>query len=88
MVAGDAAAGAAVYAKKCATCHGAKGEGKASIAKMLKVELRALGSKEVQAKSDDELRRDIAEGIGKMKPVKGLSDKDLSDLVAFMRTLK
>jgi mono/diheme cytochrome c family protein len=88
MVAGDAAAGAAVYAKKCATCHGAKGEGKASIAKMLKVELRALGSKEVQAKSDDELRRDIAEGIGKMKPVKGLNDKDLSDLVAFMRTLK
>jgi hypothetical protein len=47
-----------------------------------------LGSKEVQAKSHDELRRDIAEGIGKMKPVKGLSDKDLSDLVAFMRTLK
>lgn len=88
MAAGDVAAGAAVYAKKCVTCHGDKGEGKEAIARMLKVELRALGSQEVQAKSDAELRKDIVEGTGKMKPVAGLSDKDLSDVVAFMRGLK
>jgi len=87
-MAGDAAAGAAVYAKKCATCHGDQGKGKESIAKMFKVELRALGSKEVQAKSDAELRKDVVEGTGKMKPVKGLSDNDLTDLMAFLRGLK
>lgn len=85
---GDADAGKALYAKKCAVCHGEQGEGKPAIAKMLKVELRPLGSKQVQAKPDAELRKDIAEGIGKMKPIKGLSDADLDNLVAFLRTLK
>jgi cytochrome c553 len=49
FAAGDAAAGKETYSKKCASCHGTAGEGKDSIAKMLKVELRPLASKEVQA---------------------------------------
>ena len=85
---GDAAAGKATYAKRCAACHGEQGEGKVSLAKMLKVEQRPLGSSEVQAKSDEELRRNISEGTGKMKPVTGLSEVDLANLVAFVRTLK
>lgn len=84
---GDATAGKAVYTKRCATCHGAAGEGKEAIAKMLKVELHHLGSKEVQAKSDADLRKIATEGTGKMKPVTGLSDKELTDLVAYLRTL-
>ena len=48
---GDAAAGKAVYDKRCATCHAAAGEGKPAIAKSLKVELRHLGSKEGTRKS-------------------------------------
>ena len=84
---GDAKAGQALYAKKCASCHGANGEGKPALAKALKVELRDLGSKEVQAKKDAELKKDTVEGIGKMKGVTGLSDKDASDLIAFMRSL-
>ena len=36
---GDATAGKEVYGKKCATCHGAAGEGKEAIAKMMKVEI-------------------------------------------------
>ncbi len=84
---GDAAAGKAVYTKNCAACHGAAGEGKEAIAKMLKVTLRHLGSKEVQARSDGELRKIITEGTGKMKPTKGLSDKELDDLIAHLRTL-
>ena len=67
--AGDATAGKATYAKKCATCHGKQGEGKAAIAKMLKVELRHLGSKEVQAKSDADLKKVITAGSGKMKQI-------------------
>ena len=84
---GDAKAGKAVYDKQCASCHGAAGEGKEAIGKMLKVTLRRLGSKEVQAKSDADLRKDITEGTGKMKPLKGLSEKDLDNLVAHLRTL-
>jgi len=61
---------------------------KLALAKILKVELRPLGSSEVQAKSDEELRRNISEGTGKMKPVTGLSEVDLANLVAFVRTLK
>ena len=86
--AGDAAAGKAVYDKKCATCHGKEGEGKDAIAKMMKVEMRHLGSKEVQAKSDAELTKDITAGNGKMKAVAGLSEADVANVVAFVRTLK
>ena len=84
---GDAEAGKAIYAKKCASCHAKEGEGKPAIAKMLKVELRHLGSKEVQARSDDEIRKLLAEGKGKKKPVKGLSDEDMVNVIAYVRTL-
>src|SRR5262245_56319069 len=83
----DAAAGKDVFAKKCASCHGTAGEGKDSIAKMMKVEMKALGSKEVQAKSDADLRKVFVDGSGKMKPVKDLDAKAVDDVVAFLRTL-
>jgi mono/diheme cytochrome c family protein len=85
--AGDVAAGKAMFAKKCSTCHGAAGEGKDAIAKMMKVEMKPLGSQEVQAKSDSDLAKVIKDGTGKMKPVADLSDKDIQDLIAYMRTL-
>jgi mono/diheme cytochrome c family protein len=84
----DATAGKELYGKKCASCHGTAGEGKASIAKTMKVEMRHLGSKEVQAKSDADLKKDILEGKGKMKGVTGIDAKAADDLVAYMRTLK
>lgn len=84
---GDAAKGKAVYAKRCGTCHGPEGEPKEAVAKMMKVEIPHIGSKEVQAKSDDDLKKVVTAGQGKMKAVTGLSDADVADLVAFMRTL-
>ena len=84
---GDAAAGKAVYTKRCATCHGQEGEGKETIAKMMKVEMHHLGSKEVQAKSDADLQKIATQGTGKMKPVSGLSEKELADLITYLRTL-
>src|SRR5438034_6488231 len=88
FAAGSAAAGKDVFMKKCASCHGQAGEGKDTIAQMLKVELRHLGSKEVQAKSDADLKKIILEGNGKMKPVKDVDDKAADDVIAFMRTLE
>ena len=85
---GDATAGKAVYDKSCATCHAADGAPKEAIAKMLKVEIPHLGAKEVQAKSDADLKKVITEGYQKMKPVKGLADKDVANVIAVVRTLK
>lgn len=85
--AADTGAGKEVFAKKCASCHGAAGEGKDAIAKMLKVELRHLGSKEVQAKTDAQMKKFVLEGEGKMKAVTGLDDKAVDDVLAYLRTL-
>ncbi|MEE8202094.1 MAG: cytochrome c [Candidatus Acidoferrales bacterium] len=84
---GDPEAGKAVFQKKCATCHGKNGEGNQRMARMLKVEIRDLGSEEVQAKCDDELRKNITEGTGKMRPVKKLSQEDVANVIAYVRTL-
>jgi mono/diheme cytochrome c family protein len=86
--AGDAAAGKETYSKKCASCHGTAGEGKESVAKMLKVEIHHLGSKEVQAKTDADFKKVILEGTGKMKTVAGVDAKGADDVVAYLRTLK
>ena len=88
LFAADAAAGKDVFLKKCATCHGQNGEGKAALAKALKVEFRHLGSREVQAKSDAELKKITLEGTGKMKPVREFDPKTADDVLAFLRTLE
>jgi mono/diheme cytochrome c family protein len=88
LFAADVAAGKDLFGKKCASCHGSSGEGKEAIAKTFKVELRALGSKEVQSKSDADFKKIIMEGTGKMRPVKDVDAKGADDIVAFMRTLK
>lgn len=85
---GDPAAGKALYEKRCASCHGAAGEAKPAIAKALKVDMRPLGSKEVQAKTDKDLIKDTTEGVGKMKGEKGLTDQQLADLIMYIRTFK
>ncbi len=80
--------GKTVFESKCQSCHGPNGEGKAAIAKMFNVEMHPLGSKEIQAKTDADFKNIINGGHGKMKPVTGLSDKQIEDVIAFVRTLK
>ena len=88
LVSAGAPEGKAVFETKCQICHGPKGEGKAAIAKMYGVEMRHLGSKEVQSRSDAEIRQIVATGKGKMKPVAGLAKKQVEDAIAYVRTLK
>ena len=84
----DATAGKAAYDKSCKSCHGADGTPNAAVAKMMKVEMKDLKSPEVQAMSDDDLKKVIADGKGKMKPVAGVSGAAADNVVAYIRTWK
>jgi mono/diheme cytochrome c family protein len=87
-LAADAAAGHAVYDKKCKMCHGATGEGNPGMAKALNTTIQPLGSPEVQKMGDADLKKIITQGKGKMKPPAGLSGADIDNVIAFVRTLK
>ena len=50
-MAADVAAGKELYGKKCASCHGVAGEGKESVAKTFKVELKHLGSRKFKPRA-------------------------------------
>jgi mono/diheme cytochrome c family protein len=78
---GAAADGKAVYDAKCKACHKPDGSGMAAM------KMRPLGSAEVQAKSDADLKKDITAGNGKMK-AQAVTDAQAADLVAYIRTLK
>lgn len=79
-----AADGAAVYKAKCASCHGIDGKGQTPMGK--KMNLRDLGSSDVQKQTDKELYDWTAVGKGKMPGYKDkLTDAEIKALVAHMR---
>ena len=87
QAAGDAKAGKTVFDTKCKPCHGADGKGNPLIAKAMNITLPDMTSQKVQSKTDDEFKKQITEGNGKMKPVKGLTDRQITDVIAFIRGL-
>jgi mono/diheme cytochrome c family protein len=87
LQAADATAGKAAYDKSCKSCHGADGTPNPAIAKMMKVDMRDLKSPDVQATSDDDLKKIISDGKGKMKPVASATGSAAA-IVAYMRTWK
>ena len=88
MYAADAKAGKAVYDTSCKSCHGPDGTPNPAVAKMMKVEMKNLGSAEVQGLSDSDLSKVVTEGKGKMKPIKTVAGKDVDNIVAYVRSLK
>ena len=88
FAAGDAAAGKAIYDKSCKSCHGATGVANPAIAKMMKVEMKDLGSPEAQGLSNEAMEKIISTGQGKMKPIASIKGKAADDVDAFVRTLK
>jgi cytochrome c6 len=77
----------ALYAKHCKSCHGDDGRGKTKAGE--KLDLKDLASAEVQAASDAQMRKLIAEGKGKMPAyAKKMSDEEIDLLVAFVRKFK
>ncbi len=76
----------ATYKAKCAMCHGAEGKGDSPMGKKLNV--RDLGSPEVQKQSDAELTTIVTKGKGKMMPFEGkLTADQIGQLVAYIREL-
>ena len=69
-------------------CHGADGAGNPAIAKMMKVDMKDLKSPEVQAMSDDDIKKIVTTGKGKMKPVTAVTGAALDDVIAYVRSLK
>jgi mono/diheme cytochrome c family protein len=86
--AADAKAGQASYDKSCKSCHGADGTPNPAIAKMMKVEMKDLKSAEVQGMSNDDIKKVITDGKGKMKPVKTVTSSAIDDVVAYVHSLK
>jgi disulfide bond formation protein DsbB len=91
---GDAANGQKLFAGTCAACHGLTGQGVKNLGKDLTT------SEFVAGKDDDELVAFIKVGRGVDDPANttgvamlpkggnpGLSDQDLYDIVAYIRTL-
>jgi mono/diheme cytochrome c family protein len=79
--------GRAEFARQCRMCHGADGKGNPAMARMLKVEFKAMDSEYVQQKSDEELRNIILKGTGKMVAVRGMNDQQVADVIAYVRSL-
>jgi cytochrome c6 len=79
--------GGDLFKAKCAMCHGPDGKGQTTMGKNLN--LKDLGSAEVQKQSDAELTTIITNGKGKMPKYDGKLTKDqISDVVKYIRTLK
>jgi cytochrome c553 len=88
-----AADAAANWTESCAKCHGPDGKGETKMGR--KLSIADLTDPKIQAKfTDEEATKSIKSGrtdeTGKttMKAVEGLSDQDISALVAYVRTLK
>jgi mono/diheme cytochrome c family protein len=87
LAAGNAKEGKQVFAAHCQMCHGPNGEGNPALAKMLKATIPPLGSKAVQSLSDAQMKEVIEKGKGKMQPIHGLSAADITNVIAFVRSL-
>jgi mono/diheme cytochrome c family protein len=88
LAAADPGAGKAAYDRACKSCHGLDGTGNAKVAAAMKVDIRDLGSKEVQDIDDAQMKAIITDGKGKMKPIKTASGADVDNVVAYVRSLK
>ena len=75
--AGDAAAGAKLYAAQCSACHGATRAGIPGTFPALTDVGKRLDPKQVKKK--------IRQGGGLMPPFGHLSEKDVEDLAAFLK---
>jgi len=101
-VAGDAAAGKALFEVNCGTCHGASGKGDGPLAAALNPKPRDLSAGVFNFDTDGDgtkgtdadIKNVIVKGAAAyggsplMAPWPALSDADVDNLVAFIRSIK
>jgi mono/diheme cytochrome c family protein len=80
--------GKAAYDASCKKCHGPDGVANPMMAKMMKVEMKDLGSADVQGHSDADIKKIIVEGKGKMKATANVTPAIADQIVAYVRTFK
>jgi mono/diheme cytochrome c family protein len=79
--------GADIYKARCLMCHAADGSGNTPAGKATKTP--PFNSPELLKMSDAEFIADTKNGKGKMPAYSGkLSDKEIKDVVAYIRTLQ
>jgi mono/diheme cytochrome c family protein len=100
--AGDAAKGKATFSLLCVSCHGETGKGDGPVGAMLQPAPRDFSVAEFKFDSngdgktgtDEDLTLVIQKGAGAfggsplMAPNPSLSDEDIANLIAYIRTLK
>jgi mono/diheme cytochrome c family protein len=78
--------GEATYKAKCSTCHGPAGTPSAGMAKMMGI--KAVSDPSMKALSVADMTAAVKNGKGKMKPIAGLTDAQIKDVVTYFRSLK
>ena len=84
--AATAQSGEALYSSKCQSCHGANGTPNPSLAKVLGI--KPVSDPDIQKLTADQMAATVKDGKGKMKPIAGLTDAQIKDVVAYYRSLK
>jgi cytochrome c6 len=80
-----AQSGEAIYKAHCQSCHGATGVPNPGIAKILGV--KPANDPAVMKLTPAEMEAAVKNGKGKMKPVAGLSDAQVKEVVTYFREL-
>jgi len=87
---GSASNGAALYAARCASCHGM--EARADTAMARKYGMLDFRSANVRALTTSDLAKIMSAGRGKISeeahPAAKLNERDVRDMVAFIKSLK
>jgi mono/diheme cytochrome c family protein len=78
--------GEATYKAKCAMCHGPSGTPSAGMAKAMGI--KPVSDPAIKALSAADVTAAVKSGKGKMKPVAGLSDAQVKDVVTYFKSLK
>jgi mono/diheme cytochrome c family protein len=78
--------GQATYKTKCAMCHGATGTPSAAMTKAMGI--KSASDPAITKLTSAEMSSAVKNGKGKMKPIAGLTNQQITDVVAFYRSLK
>lgn len=78
--------GEATYKAKCQSCHGADGIPNPGLAKMLGI--KPVSDPDIQKLTPEQMEATVKDGKGKMRPIAGLTDAEIKDVVTYYRSLK